>query len=67
MKSTKQNDTDIERGITVQFNVKIITIQLNNAGVSIDNVWSSSGHVVTYGVSWSITAIIYDAKFVWFR
>lgn len=68
MKSTKQNGIDIERGITVQFNVKIITIQLNNGGcLHRPRVWSSSGHVVTYGVSWSITAIIYDAKFVWFR
>lgn len=68
MKSTKQNNINIERGITVRYNVKIITIQLNNAGVSIDNVvWSSSGHVVSYVVSWSTTAISYDAKFVWFR
>lgn len=52
MKSTKQNDIDIERGITVQFNVKIITIQLNNAGVSIDNV--SDLPLVT----WSLMALV---------
>lgn len=52
MKSTKQNDIDIERGITVQFNVRIITIQLNNAGVSIDNV---SGLPL---VTWSLMALV---------
>lgn len=52
MKSTKQNDIDIERSITVQFNVKIITIQLNNAGVSIDNV---SGLPL---VTWSLMALV---------
>lgn len=52
MKSTKQNGIDIERGITVQFNVKIITIQLNNAGVSIDHV---SGLPL---VTWSLMALV---------
>lgn len=52
MKSTKQNGIDIERGITVQFNVKIITIQLNNAGVSIDHV--SCLPLVT----WSLMALV---------
>lgn len=63
MKSTKQNGIDIERGITVQFN----NTAKQRGCLHRQRVWSSSGHVVTYGVSWSITAIIYDAKFVWFR